>query len=170
MIVFLDCSASVEPPADVIAIEPGWYEPDAIDPRALENPVLKAMASDENAANAHKAQAEIAKQMEEGRAKAEEAVQKASAEATKAQYAALEEWNGKAQAAAEEGKPFTEPCPDLGNVIAKALTATTPQYVASGAMQSKIMDVAPTGAPHGAGMTTPHPTRPQVQRPEPRPA
>lgn len=159
-----------DPDGGVIALEPGWYEPGDVDPRALENPILKGMAASDDAAAAHKAQADIAKTVADAQAKGAEAVQKAAAEATKAQYAALEAWNGKAQAAADEGKPFAEPCPDQGNVIAKALTATAPQYVSAGGMQSKIMDVAPEGAPRGAGMTTPHPSRPQVQRPEPRPA
>jgi len=77
----------------------------------------------------------------------------------KEREAATEKWTADAQAASDAGRPFMELHPDPAVNFARFLTASGPQYVAAGGMQTKIEP--PVNAP----AITPTNVRPTVQRP-----
>jgi len=151
------------PEGGVVQMEPGWYTNENLDPRVLENPVVRAMMPKDGQEGArNQAQAAMSKRMYEGQATQadmDKLLQEQAAERTKEQEAAAEEWAGRAQEAADHGRPFMELHPDPAVNFARFLTAPGPQYVAAGGMQSKIEP--PVNAP----AITPTTVRPTVQRP-----
>jgi hypothetical protein len=133
----------------------------------LTNPIVRGLIpQDSAAAAALQAQADMVRKIANGEATPSDLdkLQQEQAQAkAEAQKAAVEAWNEKAQAAADKGAVFSDPHPDPAVVLSKALTAQTPQYIASGGMQSKIEP--PVNQP----AITPA-TRPQVTPPAHRPS
>jgi hypothetical protein len=156
------------PEGGVVQMEPGWYDQNNLDPRALTNPVVQALIPHDSAVAAqNQAQADMHRKIYSGeatQADMDKLLQEQAAANNETRQKATEEWNGKAQAAADKGAVFMDLHPDPAVNFARALTAQGPQYVAAGGLQSKIEP--PVNAPAITPTATAHrPTVTAAQRP-----
>jgi len=154
------------PGGDVVCLEPGWHTADDVDPRVMNNPVVQGLLpKDAMAAQHNQQQAELSKKISEGGAgdaDMQKLLQTQAGEAAKQREEQTEAWNKAAQAAADQGKSFTDLHPDPAVVHAIVITQTQPQYVSAGAAKSKIMNEDhPRAAPPPPAAAP----RPQVSRP-----
>ena len=146
------------PEGGVVALEPGWYDSENLDPRVATNPIVMRLIPHDGAAAARlAARAAMNRKINNGEAQPGEMqamLQEQAAQMTEEQKAAAEDWTARAQAAYDKGAPFSDPHPDPAVTIARSMTQSAPQYVASGGFQSKIMDTPtspmPTNAPRPA--------------------
>jgi hypothetical protein len=154
------------PEGGVVQMEPGWYTHDNLDPRVLDHPIIQQLVPQDSAiAEQNQAQADMHRKIYSGEATQgdmDKLLQEQAQANNEAREKATEEWNGRAQTAADRGQVFMDLHPDPAVNFARFLTAPGPQYIAAGGMQSKIEP--PVNAPAIQPATRPQ-VAPQGQRP-----
>jgi hypothetical protein len=125
------------PVGGVLTLEQGWNNLE--DERLLDHPVIGRLKKREGSAQKRQNEkAKMSHDVAQGKASALDE-QRMTTEHYQADQeemqAAVEDWNERAQEAADEGVAFTEPHPDPNVQIARTLTAPTHTFSAAGLAQ-----------------------------------